>query len=257
MDTGMGRRVFVGGVVAGLPLLASLSTRTAAQSGIPAAHVHPDGGVADAVLDHITRQLAAVHNAVRRQPRGEHLRAAAAHLRTLAVYGRQIDVDSTMRSAVAALIEQHTRDRVLYLETDPERVRAELKRFGAVPDERVLSAPITLDYAGRSAALSRLVQSGLTGAWERIAATLEQIAPGVDERAASVLRVRQIDEAYWEGFCKQLWSEYSEVQFLTGVLCASALLPVVGIAFAVFCIAHQLAATMLAVVYAGFCWNAR
>ena len=257
MKTGIARRVFVGGVVAGLPLLASLSTRTAAQSADPAAHVHPNGAAADAVLDHIARQLAAIHNAVRRQPRGEDLRAAAAHLRTLAVYGRQIDVDTGMRSAMNALIDREGRNGVLFLQPDPARVRAELKRYGADPDDRILTAPSTLDYTARDAALNRLLQSGLTGGWERTAATLERVAPGVDQRAASVIRARQIDEAYWEGFCQQLWSEYSEVQFLTAPLCASALIPVIGIAFAVFCIAHQLAATILAVVYAGFCWNAR
>jgi hypothetical protein len=182
------------------------------------------------------------------------MRVAAAHLRTLAVYGRRIDVDTTMRSAVGALIERDGRDGVLYLQSDLQKVRAELKRFGAQPDERILSAPSTLDYAARNAAVNRLLQSGLTGGWERIAAALERMSPGVDQRASSVVRVRQ-DADYWEGYCRQLWSEFSEVQFLAGVMCATALLPVVGIAFAPFCVAHQLAAALMAVVYAGYCWN--
>ena len=38
-------------------------------------------------------------------------------------------------------------------------------------------------------------------------------------------------------------------------ICASALIPVIGVAFAPLCIAHQLAATMLALVYGVYCWN--
>jgi hypothetical protein len=255
METGMGRRVFVGSVVAGLPLLASPAARIAAQSSSGSTHIHADGVATDPVLDHIARQLAGIHNAMRRQPRGEHMRAVAAQLRTLAVYGRQIDVDSRMRSLVGALVKRDGRDGVLYLQPDAERVRADLKRFGAEPDEKLLRAPITLDYAARSAALNRLLQSGLSVQWERMAALLDRMAPGIDERASTVIRVRQDDPDYWEGYCTQLWSEYSEAQFLSGVLCASALLPVIGIGFAVFCIAYQLAAVILAVIYAGYCWN--
>ena len=256
METGMGRRVFVGSVVAGLPLLASSSAgRTVAQSGSGLTHIHADSVATDPVLDHIARQLAGLHNAIRRQPRGEYMRAVAAQLRTLAVYGRQIDVDSRMRSLVGALVERDGREGVLFLQPDAERVRADLKRFGAEPDEKILRAPITLDYAARSAALNSLLQSGLSVRWERMAALLDRMAPGTDERASTLIRVRQDDPDFWDGFCKQLWSEYSEVQFLSGILCASALLPIFGIGFAVFCIAHQLAAVILAVIYAGYCWN--
>ena len=69
------------------------------------------------------------------------------------------------------------------------------------------------------------------------------------------MRVNLQDAAYWEGYCKQLWSEYSEVQFLTGPICASALIPVIGAAFVPLCIAHQLAALTLALVYGVYCWN--
>src|SRR5688572_8375807 len=109
METGMGRRVFVGSVLAGVPLLASSGVRMAAQSGAATMHIHPEGAAADAVLEHICRQLAILHNATRKQPRGEHLRAVAAQLRTLAVYSRQQNVDAAVRSGVAALVERDGR----------------------------------------------------------------------------------------------------------------------------------------------------
>lgn len=52
MEKGMGRRVFVGSVVAALPLVASTRVRVAAQSGT-AAHTHADGVIVDPVLEHI------------------------------------------------------------------------------------------------------------------------------------------------------------------------------------------------------------
>ena len=260
MKTGIGRRVFVGSVVAGLPLLASASSRVGAQSSPGSAHTHVDGPVSDPLLDHIARQLAVIHNAMRRQPRGEQMRAFAAQLRTLAVYGRQSDLDGAVRSAINTLVERDGRDAVLYHEPDLARVRADLKSYGAQPDERVLTAPVTLDYAARSAALNGLLQSGMSIRWERIATNLERLAPAIDQRMATIIRVGQVenhDPAYWEGYCTELWNQYKETQFLAAPICASAALPIIGAAFAPLCAAYQLAATFLAIVYAGYCLNAR
>lgn len=259
METAIGRRMFVGSVVAGLPLLAS-TARLGAQAGAGSLHQHVDAvAVSDQVLEHVVRQLAGIHNAMRRQPRGEHLRAFAAQLHTLAVYSRQAGMDATVKAGIDALIERDGRDRVLYVEVDQNRLRADLKAYGAEPDERLLAAPITLDYAARSAALNGLLQSGASVRLARIAATLERVAPAVDQRMATTVRVNQIyyDAAYWEGYCKELWSQYSETQFLSAAICASAALPVIGAAFVPLCIAHQLAATFLAIAYAGNCMNVR
>lgn len=255
METGIGRRMFVGSIVATLPIVASRG-RLTAQSGAGAAHIHPNGVTVDPVFEHIARQLATSHNAMRRDPRGEHLRAFAAQLRTLTVYARASGLDETVKSRVSALIARDGRYNVMYQEPDLEHLRSELRAYGAQPDERLLKAPVTLDYAARGAALDSLLQSGVSARWERLAATLDRLALEVDRRSAGVVRVsRQTEADFWAGYCKQLWSEYSEVQFMTVTLCASAMIPVVGIAFAPICIAHQLAATMLALVYGVYCWN--
>lgn len=258
METAIGRRVFVGSVVAGLPLLAS-TPRMAAQAGT-GTHQHVEAVVAsDQLLDHIVRQLAGIHNAMRSQARGEHMRAFAAQLRTLTVYSRQTGLDAGVKAGVEALIDRDGRNSVLYVEVDPNRLRSNLKAYGAQPDERLLAAPITLDYPARSAALSGLLQSGISVRWERIAATLERGAPAVDQRMATTIRVSQIyyDAAYWEGYCAELFSQYTEAQFLAAAICASAALPVIGAALVPLCIAHQLAATFLAMAYAGNCMNVR
>lgn len=256
METGIGRRMFVGSIVAALPLVASRG-HLAAQAGVGAAHAHPSGVTLDPVFEHIARQLATIHNAMRREPRGEHLRAFAGQLRTLTVYSRQIGLDEAVKSRVGALVARDGRYNVMYLDPDLEHLRSELRSYGAQPDEQLLKAPVTLDYAARGAALDSLLQSGVSGRWERLAATLDRLAPEVDRRSGGVVRVSRQDLAFWEGYCKQLWSEYSEVQFLTGPICASALIPVIGVAFVPLCIAHQLAATMLAIAYGVYCWNVR
>ena len=254
METGMGRRVFVGSVMAALPLVASTRGKIFAQSS-DAAHVHADTAIADPVLEHINRQLATQYNAMRRDPRGEHVRAFAAQLRTLTVYGRQNGLDDSIRSGIAGLVAKEGRYNVLYLEPDRERMRSELRAVGVQPDERLLTTAVSLDHKSREATLDSLLRSGLSERWERVATLFERLAPEVDRRSSGVVRVSRQDAAYWEGYCTQLWSEFSEVMFLTGVICAAALIPIIGIAIAPFCFAHQLAAMMLGFVYAVYCWN--
>jgi hypothetical protein len=254
MDTGMGRRVFVGSVVAGLPLLATSAGRAFGQAAGGTAHVH-DGAVADPVLEHIARQLAAIHNAMRRDPRGEHLRAFAAQLQTLSVYGRQIDIDARLASAVRTLIDRDGRDALLYPKPDRDHLLAELRRYGAQPDARIVGAESDLDYARRSAALDALIANGVSARLQSMATLLEHAAPEFDRAGGNVVRVSQYDPAYWQGYCGELWEQYRENQFLAATICASAALPVVGVLFVPECIAWQLAATLLASVYAARCWN--
>src|SRR5688572_29389681 len=242
METGMGRRVFVGSVVAGLPLLAASTSRGAAQSALRTAHAHLDDTVPDPVLEHIVRQLAAAHNSLRRDKKGEHARAFASHLRTLTVYGRTIEIDAQAKSGVAILIERDGRDGVLYAESDRAHLRAELKRYGALADERALNTPLSLDYATRSAALNAFLASGITDSWEKTATALERMGPEIDRRFSTVLRVSQNDPAYWDGYCKEIWRQYQEGQLVAAALCAAAALPIVGAAFVPLCVAHQMAA---------------
>ena len=251
----MGRRVFVGSVVAGLPLLAASSSRGAAQSALHTAHAHLDNTVPDPVLEHIVRQLAAAHNSVRREKKGEHVRAFAAQLRTLAVYGRSIDIDAQVKSGVSALVERDGRDGVLYAEIDHDRMRTELKRYGVQADERLLRTPLSLDYAARSAALNAFLASGITDRWEQAAATLERMAPELDRRFSTIVRVSQHDPAYLDGYCREIWNQYMDAQFLATALCASAALPIVGTAFVPLCVAHQSAAMIFVLLYGGYCVN--
>lgn len=250
METVIGRRVFVGSVVAGLPLLAS-STAGAARAGWQA-HVHPEGGLADPLLEHIVRQLASSHNALRRQLTGEHVRAFSAQLRTLVVHGRTIDLDANVKKAVAQLVERDGRDGVLYADIDRGRMRAELARYGAMPDEQVLNRSTTLDYASRSAVLNRVIVSGVIAHIERMAAVMDRVATELDRRSGTVRVNRQADA---EAYCRALWDEFQEAQFLASLNCAAAALPIVGVVFAPVCVSYQLASLVFALVYGANCWG--
>lgn len=254
METGMGRRVFVGSVVAGVPLLAASAVRAFGQSATWAVHTH-EAAVVDPVLEHIARQLAVLHNGMRRDPRGEHLRGFAAQLRTMSVYGRQAGIDERLRSALRTLIDRDGRDAVLYAKQDRNHLLDELRRYGAQPDERLIGADSDLDYGRRSTTLDALLDGGVSARLQQVALLLERAAPEFDRRLDSLVRVSQYDPAYWQGYCAELWEQYRETQFLAAALCASAALPIVGALFAPECIAWQLAATLLAMVYAARCWN--
>ena len=256
METAMGRRVFFGSVVAGLPLLTYSGSRALAQSAGDI-HAHTGMDPVDPLVDHLAREMARLHNAIRRDPRGEYLRGFAAQLRNLAIYSRQTNVDTTLATEIRALVEKEGRDALLYRTPDRDHVVAELKRYGAQVDERLLNVDINLDHAARVATFDRFLRTGISTTWEQIASTLERLAPELDRRAASgLLRVnRRQDAAYWEGYCKEIWSQYSETQFLAGVICATAALPVIGVAFGANCIAYQLAAVVFAMCYATYCWN--
>src|SRR5687768_2560177 len=179
MESVVGRRVFVGSVVAGLPLLAGAGVRAFAQAGAAAPHGHPAAGpAADPVLDHLVRQIAAAHNAARaRRPRGEDARAVASHLKTLAVYAKQVDLDARARASVRELVAEHGRDAVMYHEVGREARQASLERFGFRVEARALDYQVNADYKARAAALDALLAGGLTPTWERMAKTLDQIAP--------------------------------------------------------------------------------
>ncbi len=185
------------------------------------------------------------------------MRAFAAQLRTFAVYGRSIDLDPKVKKAMAQLIEREGRDRVLYTESNRERLRAELKRYGAQPDERLLNRALNLDYAARTKVLDGILTSGSLAHLERTAAVIDRAAVELDRRTGSgtAVRVRRQDSAFWEGYCLALWSHIQETQFLTTLHCAIVPIPIIGVAFVPLCAAYALALLMVGLVYGANCWN--
>ena len=216
MKPEVGRRVFVGSIVAGLPLVAA-TPGLLAQRGTTAPHDHA-AGVADPVVEHLVRQIAAIHNAAQSAPRGEHFRGLAVQLRTLAVYDRQVDVDNQLRRAVRQIVDRDGRNAVLYAEPDLAMRRKNLQAFGFRLPARERLSPIAPSHAEREAALDVLLQRGVTPVFDQMAATADRIAARMDGRRGLVAD----DSDWWRAYCAELWNQYQQAQWMTTPVCYAA-----------------------------------
>jgi hypothetical protein len=249
--------MFVGSVVAGVPLLAVTGVRSFAQAGSAAPHAHSAaGGAADPLLDHLVREIAATHNAVlARGPRAEDARALASHLRTLTVHAHQTDLDAQVRAAVRALVAAEGRNNVMFHETDVATRLKTLEQFGFRVHQRLLNhQPTPADYKTRAAALDAVLSGGLTPVWRRMAVTLERLAPELERRGGgqiAAISARQ-DPAYWQGFCQSLYSDYQEAQVMAAPVCFAAAMPFMSFLSAACAAAEGTAMAFLA-MFAVYC----
>jgi hypothetical protein len=220
MNAEVSRRVFVGSVAAGLPLLAQGGSASFAKAGV-AAHNHATGdGSADPVLEHVARQVAAIHNKTKeRGITSEDARAIAAHLRTVDVYGRQINMNEQTKQAARKFFEAKGREAALYLDTDRRAAREELKRHGVDADDRWLETS-GVDYLTRVQSRDDLLRTGLSGVLARAATTFDTIAAELDRRGvgqtAKVVRV----QTWYDGYCAQIQREIMRLEMDAGFVCA-------------------------------------
>lgn len=256
MNAVVGRRVFVGSAVTGLPAVI-IGTRALAQSiGAAGAagdtHVHPTGTI-DPVYEHLFHEMATVHNRMLREVRGEDMRALAAHLRMLAVYGRSQDVDTRIKAGLHDAIDRDGRHTLVTREPDLEALQAELEPYGLRLDNRWRAFFGPSDLRRRSAVLDRALTEGATPRWERVAVLLEQAAPQIDRRNGTIARVavsRQ-DAEWYAGFCAQLQTEMEDVKDVIALFCG--LYAVVGLYAKYQCTAASLAYLALLAVQIGNC----
>jgi hypothetical protein len=244
MKSVVGRRVFVGSVVAGLPAVA-IGARALAQSrgaggAAGSTHQHPAGAV-DPVYEHLFHEMAAVHNRMRQEVRGEDVRALAAQLRMLAVYGRTQDHDVRIKAGLRHVIDRDGRHTLLTREPDLQALQTEIEPYRLRLDSRWRTFFGPSDPRRRSAVLDRVLTEGVTPRWERLAALLEQAAPQIDRRNGTIARValsRQ-DAEWYAGFCAQLQKELDDVQDVLAVFCG--MYAIVGIYAKYQCVAVSLA----------------
>jgi hypothetical protein len=225
MNGTVSRRVFVGSVAAGLPLVVGEARGSFAQSPIVQEHAHPaSDGASDAMFEHAARQLAAIAERVqRRGASAEDARLAAAHLGALAAYGQQTGVDTRAKQAVRDLVRSKGREAVLAQEIDKPRARACLKRYGVNAQESWLE-PHRADYDTRMKALEDLSQTGVTGLFARLSSTFDQIGSTLASHGSGVGRIRlaQTDEAWKAGFCAQLGKEIQRLEAEAALVCGVA-----------------------------------
>jgi hypothetical protein len=209
MSVEVGRRVFVGSVVTGLPLFAG--------GGAQLAFAQRQGGATD--RDPIALQLIAeMKRAVRglsKAPSGEHVRRLASSLRLLATWGASNQFDARVKETLRGVIAREGRDGLIRRDVDLAMFRAEAREFGfdgssAVP----LAALPTIDYAARQRIVDDLLANGVTAHWRALADTLETAASALDRtasrRSAGMTLVAQTDPS----ICRMIQQEmyYLSVQ---------------------------------------------
>jgi hypothetical protein len=210
MDSQVGRRVFLGSVAAAMPLLAS---NALGQS----AHNHVDSGkAADATIDHLLRQLGAVHTrVVSGANRGEDARAAAAVLRTLNVYMAQRNLHARIKKGGRDLIARKGRDQVLYSEPDFNAMSRELQRYGVDVTARDFGRFTSADDATRTRALDEMLVNGAAPGLEKLAASFDRTGADIDRSGVLALRRAR----YW-GTCADLAETIAWLEIEATTMCA-------------------------------------
>jgi hypothetical protein len=223
MNAVVGRRIFVGSVAAGLPLIAGAVHGVRAQAAAGQDHDHTANGSSDAVFDQIVREMAIVHARIRsRGARGEDARAIAAQLRTAIVHTQQRGIDAPAKKALADLVRTRGRDAVLYLEIDKPNAKARLKQYGIQADDRWFDTT-GVDYATRNRVLDEFLAGGLAGALARSADVFERLGAEIDRRGGEVRRASlQLDPDFLVGFCAQLQNEIFRLGMDAAFVCAAS-----------------------------------
>lgn len=242
MKPEVGRRVFVGSVVAGLPFVGH-SAALLAQGN--SAHDHVLNAI-DPVVDCLVRQIASTHDGARAAPRSEHFRALAAQLRTIAVYERHVGLDAQVRAEVGRRVDQEGRHAILYAEDDGEIRLKNLQAFGFRMPNPPRKGELIPTHQQREAALGELLSTGVTPVLDRIAAVADKAAVRIDARAGRTLAAQ---DDCWRGFCDELWRQYQQAQLLSAPFCSMATWPLI----APVCAAMQGGATALLLVYLWGC----
>lgn len=212
MSADVGRRVFVGSVVAGVPLLVAGGTRLAwAQRQATGSRVK------DPVVDQLLVEMKRSVRALSKGSSGEHTRRLASSLRLLAAWGGANQLDVRVKDTLRSVVAREGRQALLRRNVDRAMFRAEAREFGfdgtsAVPLPE-FPAP---DGAARERAVNALLAGDVTAQWKKSADTLDAIAAALDRQAfrqvPGATLVAQVDPAYCGMIRQQL--EYLSVQMI-------------------------------------------
>ena len=208
MHAQLGRRVFIGSVAAGLPML-TVATPLAQTRGGAKGNSAPDP-----VFEHALDELGRIHTRgrARKAFTGEDARAAAAQLRGIAVYARQTDVDGRMKKALRDQVNKRGRDSLFDQPADHAKGHAELKRHGIEAEARPSAVPLP-DYVAQTRELDELLKNGPTAMLDRTAALLERLSAALDQQASTQgPALRHVGQTWYNGFCQQLSVEIARLQ---------------------------------------------
>lgn len=167
MESVADRRTFVRNIVVGLPVIAATTSVPEVMKAFEPHNMPP----VPPALDSALRDLARLHNQLRRRPiTADDRRAVAAHVRGLVAYQLQSGHDTEMARAVRDVIARQGHDAIAGATADPEVMRRELVAFGFDLPSAFSYAPTTEE---RSKALERIARSGLAPSYFDAAESIE------------------------------------------------------------------------------------
>jgi len=216
MSVDVGRRVFVGSMAAGLPLLAG--------GGATLAFAQKQNGatrIQDPVFDQLLTDMKGAVRGLSQAGSGEQTRRLASSLRVFAAWGASQQFDSRVKETLRGVVKREGRDALLRSNVDPAMFKAEARAFGfdgtsAVP----LPVPQVVDFATRQRVVDDLLANGITPRWRAVAATLDDAARSLDRiasaRSAGVTLIRQVDPS----ICRMINQELSYLSIQMVFWCA-------------------------------------
>ena len=180
MTVEVDRRVFVGSVVTGLPLLVGGGARLAWAQRQPAA-----AQARDPVVSQIVADMKRAVRGLSRAPSGEHARSLASSLRLLAAWGAANRFDDRVKATLRGVIAREGRGALLRRDVDPATFMAEAREFG-FNETSVVPLPVLplIDDATKQQIVDALLTKGATERWKALADLLESAAIRLDRIAA-------------------------------------------------------------------------
>jgi hypothetical protein len=216
MSVEVGRRVFVGSMAAGLPLLAGGGATLAfAQRQSGAARIQ------DPVVDQLLADMKGAVRSLSKAGSGEHTRRLASSLRVLAAWGSSRQLDARVKDTIQGVIGREGRQALLRRNVDRMMFRAEARVLGFDAQSNVpVSEPAVIDDATRQKIVDDLLTNGVTGRWRQLADTLDAAASALDRQAAlragGATLVAQVDPS----ICRMINQELSYLNIQMVFWCA-------------------------------------
>lgn len=211
MELQVSRRLFVGTLGAGLPLLAA---------GITTAQDTHQHDADDPVSVELKRQLKAALRGLGGPRHGEASRHLASTVRIAVAQATATGLDAQVIAGVKQAIRARGRDALLTADIAPSRLAAEAREFGvSVP------AMTPFDYASRSAVLDAMLKNGITGTWSKAADTFDKLGAEADKALVGIRPIaRRLDNPY----CIELAQQLQVLQEVTTIACNPITIEVPG-----------------------------
>jgi hypothetical protein len=180
MNLEVGRRAFVGSVVAGLPLLGG---------GAQLAWAQRQGGAAqkdDPVVAQLVADMKRSVRALSKAPSGENTRQLASSLRLLSAWGTGANLDAQIKETLRGVIRREGRQALLRRDVDPSMFKVEAGELGFDGTSAVPLSPLaSFDDASKQRIVDDLLANGVTERWRAIADMLDVAAQSLDRTASA------------------------------------------------------------------------